>query len=297
MAKETIARVPTRRIKLEVFNMHAHRGSNPVNYSDLLNDFSKLPAALRFERIADRIIVVQSFIRQENGSFFFRAYSGSPGSKFLLLEPEQFLESVASLQGGRFIAAKTLGVIEPDRREAIIQYVHGGVTAMQVSALIEKVLRAEYPDRWKDLTFEFAYIPGASFRDELARFERIQSASVKLTRPNPDWTDYSDKLLGLGDDSGARDISVSATAPRNGTLAREHGVIRIISGLMAQAKSILKSASVTGVFGDDDELISINLKTHAEAKFVRLPADASIVNDADLTAELNRFLEERRGKE
>ncbi len=65
------------------------------------------------------------------------------------------------------IATRTVGLIDPISRRAIVQYVHTGVRAAQISTLFEKLAHTR-SETFKGVTLEFAPLPGPTFEKEIA---------------------------------------------------------------------------------------------------------------------------------
>jgi hypothetical protein len=243
--------------------------------------------------VGDRFIAVLP-IRLEGSFFSFAAYSGSTDSNFLVLDLESTVEEVHGLGPGKAVARKTLGVIDLDRREAAIQFVQHGPRAAQIATLFEQVARAQAPDLFAEISLELAPVLGGEFIAELQKFMRIQSAHLKLTRPNYDWEEYGNALGALGQDSGARNLEVVATANRNGTLRKNEGVVGLIQDLIGRSRSIIKSVSIIGAREADGDLIALNLDRHIESIKVDVPvAENGQPGQSELTQAMTNFLGER----
>jgi len=211
-------KVPAKKVKLELFSLHGHVGNQPADYVRLFRALAAANPKSRTDMSRERVDAIPVF-REENGKFFF---TGSAEATFLVLDLEASTEEERGLERGKVVVRKTLGVIDSARREAVIQFVHHGLRAHHIAQLLEKFARALYPD-FSELSLEFTPVPGASFLQELEEFNRIQSASVRIARPNYDWEEYGQTLETLGQDSGARNLEVAAVANRNSTLSKQSG--------------------------------------------------------------------------
>jgi hypothetical protein len=261
-------------VKLELFSVHGHEGDRPVDYLELFRAVARMGPRTRTETVADRVAAIPSF-REEEGKFFFTAYTGSAEATFLVLDLEASTEEERSLETGKVVVRRTLGVIDPARREAVVQFVHHGLRSHQIAQLLERFARQADPAQFRDLALEFAPVPGASFLEELRGFSRIQSAMLRLARPNYDWEDYGQTLETLGQESGARNLEVAAVANRNGSLSKQNGLVGLMKDLVQRGRSIIKGASVTGSRGDHVALVTLNLTNHIEAINAEVPTGAT----------------------
>jgi len=262
-------KVPAKKVKLELFSLHGHVGNQPADYVRLFRALAAANPKSRTDMSRERVDAIPVF-REENGKFFFTAYTGSAEATFLVLDLEASTEEERGLERGKVVVRKTLGVIDSARREAVIQFVHHGLRAHHIAQLLEKFARALYPD-FSELSLEFTPVPGASFLQELEEFNRIQSASVRIARPNYDWEEYGQTLETLGQDSGARNLEVAAVANRNSTLSKQSGLIGLMKDLLQKGRSSIKGAWVMGQKGNREGLISLNLNKHIEAVTVEVP--------------------------
>jgi hypothetical protein len=182
--------IPTKAVRLEAFDIQGHNGNAPLDYAAFFAFIAEQDSKSRRESVGDRFIAVPHFSRNDEGLYSFISYAGTTETSFLVLDLEEETEEVRHIERGKIIATRTVGVIDPSTRRAIVQCVHTGVRAPQIAALFQKLANSR-SDGFKDATLEFAPLPGRTFRQELAAMERIQSASVTLTRPNFDWNDFS----------------------------------------------------------------------------------------------------------
>jgi hypothetical protein len=263
-------RVPTQVVRLEAFDVHGHHGKSAFDYTKFFRFIANIDPILRRETVAGRVIAVP-IMNEEDGMFTFVAYEGQPGAPFLMFDLESDSEEVGSVPRGKLLASRTIGIINPTSRRAVVQFVFAGVRAPQISTLFEKLAQANGSD-FVGSSLEFAIRPGETFRQELAALELIKSAELRLTKPNYEWTDYPDALSNLAGDSGSQSIEVSVSAPRNEGLSKSKGIVRVIRGLVSgENRSILKSASVKGIKQGEAVVTEVNLKRHNQAKTVAVP--------------------------
>jgi hypothetical protein len=267
-------KIPTKKVKVELYSIHGHIADQPVDYVKLISFVSSLDANARTEIFGERFTRIH-LAPDEGERFFFAAYTGSSDATFLVLDLEASTEEERGLETGKVIVRKTLGLIDPERREAVVQLVHNGIRASQIAPFIERIARRASPQLYDRLSLELAPIAGASFLEELEEFEKIQAARMRLSRPNYDWEEYGETLEALGQDSGAKNLEVAAVANRNGTLNKDSGIIGLLKDLIRRSRSIIKSASVRGLLADQSGLITLNLDRHIEARTVEVPVSST----------------------
>lgn len=288
--------VQTKAIRLEAFDIHGHNGDQPFDYKTFFDFIASLQSVRRREQVADKIIAVPNFY-QTNSIYQFAAYVGSSDSSFLVLDLENGSEEVRQLESGKLLATRTVGIIDPARRIAIVQYVHFGVRAQQIATLFEKLAHLESP-QFAGATLEFAARPGEEFRRQLLELERIQSVSLTLTKPNNDWLDYAKGLTELANDSDAHNIAVSASASRSQSLSKTGGVVSLLRELASGTRrSILKAASVHGSKAGQDDLITLHLNKLTQAKTSKVESVAGAADQIAIANAAKDFLGSMNGEQ
>ena len=267
-------RIPTKKVKLELFSIHGHINNQPVDYVELFRFLSSLTPEQCTESVGERFARIL-FSEAGDGSYYFAAYSGSSEATFLVLDVAASTEEERGLERGKVVVRKTLGLIDPGRREVVVQLVHNGVRAAQVAQLIERFAQRATPGRYEDLSVEFTPIPGESFLQELEQFQRIQATRIRLARPNYDWEEYGETLQALGQDSNAKNLEVAASANRNGSLSKDDGLVGLLKDLVQRGRSIIKGASVRGIMEGQAGPITLDLNRHIESRTVDVPVSAT----------------------
>ena len=286
---------PTKAVRLETFDIHGHNGNQPLDYVAFFRLIASLNGEKRRDSVADKLIAVPR-IRMRDGSYELSAYIGSPEAVFLVLNLAEGSEEVRQLEQGQLLATRTVGLIDPVRRLAVIQYVHSGVRAEQIATLFEKVARANSP-AFANASLEFAPRAGDEFRKQLQKLERVQSVTLTLTRPNADWTDYADGLTGVASDSNAHNVTLSASASRSQSLSKAKGAVRFLSDLISgKRRSILKSAAVYGQRADDDAAVAIKLNKLIEARTARVVLEGGMPDPAAVANAANDYIKDMDGE-
>jgi hypothetical protein len=274
-----------------VFSIHAHLGESPVNYTDLFAAFAAVPPAERQETIGGRLLAIPKF-EAHSGKYVFVAYSGHTDQSLLLFDAQTQQEDVQLLTDGQVVAKKTHGVIDPSRRETIVEYSRFGAKADQIAELVEKVVRRQAEYARLELLFNMT--PAAAFVAAIDSFQRIQSARLKLARPNFDWTDFSTGLTTLADESGAGTIQLDAAARRTQSLSKDYGIVKVIKALVGGPLSIFRGAWITGERSDGSGLTTLNLNRFIESKRVSFETSQDgLIHDEDAADQLVQYAEER----
>jgi hypothetical protein len=262
-----------------VFSIHAHLGESPVNYTDLFAAFAAVPPAERQETIGGRLLAIPKF-EAHSGKYVFVAYSGHTDQSLLLFDAQTQQEDVQLLTDGQVVAKKTHGVIDPSRRETIVEYSRFGAKADQIAELVEKVVRRQAEYARLELLFNMT--PAAAFVAAIDSFQRIQSARLKLARPT------------LADESGAGTIQLDAAARRTQSLSKDYGIVKVIKALVGGPLSIFRGAWITGERSDGSGLTTLNLNRFIESKRVSFETSQDgLIHDEDAADQLVQYAEER----
>lgn len=280
--------------KLEVFRIHGHFGNNAKRRFDYAALFRSLSAIARENRIAQvdgktiaipRLTVEGNFVR-------FTAYEGEEGNP-LLFNFLEATERIEHLERGEMLATKTHGVIDLDRKEAIVEYNQKGAKASGIADTLEHVAKQRVANM-KNAEIDFTPMIDGEFLQAIDRFKRIRLATIKLARPNQDWTDHAEHIERMGAESEARYIEVTMSAEPKQSLAERHGILGYIRQIAARLVPNIKTASVTGVREGEEAETTISLAHHVvhQRVQVRMTEDGH-VDDADIERRINGFLRSR----
>jgi len=279
--------------KLEVFTIHAHFGakaSDAVNYQRLFRSISETTLAVRVVNIAGKSIAFPEFRLDEN-IIVLTAYEGEEGNP-LFYDFVNAKERIEELPKGEKLATKTHCVINLATREAIVEYNQRGAKAADIAMAIQEIGRSK--TTWKDLEVEFTPVFDQSFLQAVNSFSRIRVASVKMVRPNPDWTDNVTLLTGLAKDSKAHLIEVTVNAERAQSLNQSKGLIGFIKSLIGAKQSSLKAAAVTGTRAGETAETTVSSNNYiAHQRAVVSKTKDGLVNDHDINDTLVKFSEAR----
>lgn len=284
--------------KLEVFSIHARTARGPVNYENLFKTFAALKDSQRNIQDEEKLVAVPT-VEEQGQYIFLTAYEGKLGQNPIIFDAANAEERIEKLRSGEMVATKTHAVADVARREIIIEYNHAGAKATNLADVIENALRhgSRRDDVWKGLAIEFNPVVDEEFVKAIERFQRIRSASLRVSRPNPGWTDFHNKLNEMAEESDAKDAEATLTANRGKSLARSAGIVKYIKQFASGAHSILKSAKIIGNRKDEVGETTVSLGNHVSHQKARVKMDNDgHVDDADIKEKLKRFSEERRKK-
>ncbi|MBN9658392.1 MAG: hypothetical protein J0H49_09445 [Acidobacteria bacterium] len=284
---------PTKKVKLEAFAIHGHLGNVPVDYEALFSAIADMDPVERKDQVGDRVTVLPVF-RREDDRYYFAAHVGTADASFLLLDLRAGTEEERALEPGKIVTRKTLGLVDPRKRVAVVQFVQQGARAGQIAMLLEKLARRINPVEYAELSLEFTPVPAEEFLEALAEFDTIKSASMRFARPNYDWEDYGATFQTLGQESGASALEVQASARRNGSLNKDGGIIGLLRDVVRKGRSMLKTATVTGNTASAAGLVTLRLDKHIETKQAEVPSTSSgQPAEAEVHKLAKQFLEER----
>jgi hypothetical protein len=279
--------------KLEVFTIHAHFGSNTnqaVNYSRLFQQIAETRRAQRIVTVLGKSLALPEF-RLDDNLVLLTAYEGEEGNP-LFFNFLNATERIEQLPRGEKLATKTHCAIDITRREAIVEYNHRGAKADDIAEAIQEI--GKTLTGWADLEVELTPVIDQTFLQAINSFERIRSASVRIVRPNQDWTDHANELTRLATESRGQAIDVTVSARKAQSLSKTGGVIAFIRQMARASFASLKSAKVVGTRENEDAETAVSMsdhKTHQKVNVERTPDGH--VNDNEINNRLVNFLESR----
>jgi len=277
--------------KLEVYSLHASTDGGQVAYSSLFRVLASTPPENRAQVRGDGLVALPT-LTLSRGSAWLIADEGAVGVNPLIFNSLQARERIQRLRSGEIVAHKTHALIDLNSRQGIIEYNHRGAKATDLAAVIEETARQD--TRFQSLTVELNPVADEEFVRAIDRFKRIRVASLRVARPNPDWTDYYNHLTALANESDARTVEVTLNGERGDSLPLNKRVVGIIKDLVAAATPILKGASLSGMRRGEAAETTISLANHIEHQrvSVRLTDDGH-VRDDDIRARMQDYLDSR----
>jgi hypothetical protein len=281
--------------KLQVHALHATSSEGAVDYPALFAQLARTSARMR-QTASTEAAIALPILSLRSGVVTFVAYKGPIGQYPLIFNRNSSTERLEPLASGEIVATRTHGVIDVERREAIIEYNHSGAKAPDIASVLqslaERVTRAEW--------FQFELNPKAdqTFLEDLARFRSVKVASIKMARPNPNWTDYESHLTSIAADSDARVIEVTVSAGRQGAINTIGGLVDFIRQAAGARLPPLKGAQVSGYREGEDAATTISLSNHIEHQRVEVKlTPEGHVETSDIQRKLLAYLRSRQEQE
>jgi hypothetical protein len=258
--------------KLEQFKIHAHVGRKPADYNQLFRGLTRLTPQQRELVSEDRLTAIPR-LNVKQGIARLVALEGPVGLNPLVYSLEDQSERIQSLRRGEVVVSRTHAVIDMTTHDAVVEFNLRGAKARDIEAILQRAGRTIKGFERLDL----ALVPVVSedFVGALDDFERIQSATVRLRRPNFDWSDVADGLTEAAARSEAQAANVEFTAGRGGSLDQTDGVIGFLRRVArGRGPSAIEGASVVGRRGEDSGDTRVTLRgytRHRRASLRRAP--------------------------
>lgn len=279
--------------RLDVFALHARTQTTPVDYRALFNALAAIEDEDRKIDIAERTVAIP-ILNVRGNRVRMVAYEGERGRLPLFYNEESGRERIERLRPGEILATRTHGIIDLERREAIIEYNHRGAKAKDIAQTFQELGNARQivPE---ELTIELNQMVTEDFQRELDRFERIRVARVKVSRPNFDWDRTYGNLMAGARESNAQNVEISMTADRGDSLEPRRGIIGFLKRLaQPEILSIFKTAQITGTRENEAEETTVTLAHYVEHQRVTVRLEHGQADHADVVAKLEEYLNARR---
>lgn len=281
----------TRR-KLEVFSLHAHITNHVTpDYAEVFDFIASIEGENRIAEVGRSVMAVSD--QSWDGRLYeFSVVEGDLDVVPLVFDTETAAERLIELSADEVVVTKTYGLIDTNRREAIVMYNHRGAKAKDISVLLQTFMRRR--EDWGYSELSLVPVADQAFVDALDEFERIRLASATFARPNIDWTETSERLLEGAEESSAQKVAVELTAHRAGGLNANRGFVAALKRLLRQERATVVDAQVRGTREAEEAETAIYLRHHVTHQRVnlRLDEDGQIESE-DVQGKIRSFLEGR----
>jgi hypothetical protein len=286
--------------KLEVFTINAHvtNKANPprrvaADYAEVFRRISALPKQFRIAAVGRKNIAIPR-CNMDGNVIRLTAYEGEE-EKPIVFNFRNASERIERLATGEQIATRTHAVIDVSARLAIIEFNQRGAKATDIAAALEHFGRTlgEMPT----LQLHFAQKVEGKFVQDMDRFVRIRTATVKIARPNPGWGDDSDHFSKMAEQSNADNLELTATAGRMESLDRSGGIVAFIRKVTSAGLSSLKGARVTGIRAGESAETAVSTDKHIEHQRVPVrTTEDGHVSEEDIDRRLENFRRSKTGQ-
>lgn len=281
----------TRR-KIELFSLHGHVRRRTLDYAAALEALARRRPEERVRELPDQVIVIPT-IEIDGDLVFLVVYEGDPRQSTLVFNQITAQERIQRLQRGEFAATKTHVLIDTATREAYVEYTHRGAKATDIGPAVADIA-SRLLQKYRGTQLTFAPVVDATFLEAIDQLDRIRLASMRVVRPNQDWSDHYERMLALGSDSDARTVLVEATAPRGESLRKRAGLLEVIRQTVGGSLSSILNARVVGQQKGSGQEQAISLRKYVEHRWarVRLREDGQVAQD-DIEARMRRYRRDR----
>lgn len=250
--------MPTRKINL--YAMHGRAESALLDYPHFFEWLQTVEGSPSRLNVWDDLVFVLEGVRREENFFVLDFISGDPAEVPVLFDEATSAIIANTAVKEAWPASRTRVVADAGKRLIALEVRRSGVSKKN----LEKYFQVLARDRGyaQDLSLSLTPVASDSFVEELAKFERIREASIVVIEPNPGWLDSPDVLSDLASSSNGRKASATVTAPRNGSLARDSGIVAIIAAQAQVRLTSVDKASVSGVKVGEDAEVTITSDGH-----------------------------------
>ncbi|KAB7786363.1 hypothetical protein [Methylorubrum populi] len=275
--------------KLELFSVHAHNNNEEIDYKKIVSTFKALPRSLRITKIGNMVFGFPVVTEME-GIYFMQVLEGDPEATTLIFDRATGRASETELADSELISQATHLVIHPEKRLAAIEYVRRGAKAVQIGPAIASVLKSNTSD-FRLLDLEFPPKIAKGFSEQIATFERIRVASLRITRPNASWTDHYTDLSDLMETSGGEKAEIDVRAGRGASLEKNKGIVQVIKEISEDEHPYIEEAAITGTRANESAETVVRSSTHILHTRVSVEANNSgEVYDNSIRSKLVSFI-------
>ena len=247
--------------KLEQFTLHAHITRKPPKYVAVFRALAKLPPQERQlvtnERLTaiPRLAIAGEIVR-------IVALEGPVGLNPLVYNLEDQSERLQTLRSGEVVVSRTHAIIDLKTRNAVVEFNMRGAKAREIAAAVLQQAARRHT-QFSNLELSLLPVVGEDFAAALDEFERIRTATLRLRRPNFDWSDVADDLTEAAKRSQAQAANVEFTAGRGDSLDPKGGVVALLRRIAGgRGPSVVEGATVVGHRSADAGETQISLRGH-----------------------------------
>lgn len=258
--------MPLMQRTLHAFQIHAHvNGSALSDYKLLFERIKSMPARQRRMIIEERVITL-SAIKIAKDFVIVTAQDGDKNVKPLLYDTATNHERVGTTAANEVVSVRTHAVIDLRTRYVAIEYNRKGAKAAQILAILTQL--ALTFEEYRRITIEMPPIVGEGFFEELEKYTRVRLATVEMVRPNFDWDDCVDPVMGVAKDSGAQKVNITFTAEAQESLSKRAGILSSIKRIVRSGRAIFSNILVRGNKQGIRGEVPLKLNNHADQRKV-----------------------------
>ncbi len=253
---------------LHAYQLHAHVQNAPLDdYRVFFEKIKKVRPSKRSHQIEDRHIFLAE-ISIHKDFILLAAEDGDAHTKPRLYNPQTNQERIGDKGDDELLSTRTHAAFDLRTRFVTVEFNQRGAKATQILGILREI--GSRLQGYAGLSLEMPPVANEEFLRELHKFNRIRVATVQMVEPNVDWEDCADKLSGMAKESEAKKIEVTFTASRDGSIAKEYGLLGSIQNLIRRGKHIFNNVVVRGSRTDSKQEAMLKLHNHTEQKKVEV---------------------------
>jgi len=280
-----------RSLRFLLYSIHGHVATGRPDYEALFRSLTSIKGYYREE--GKRLVAVGSaMLVKHQTRLLLTVYTGDKEKAILFFNVKEKSEYNWMTAPNQFMARKTHVLIDPAQRQLLIETGRGSLPAEELAKIIEEEARKKADYKTLDLSFTPVASPG--FAAKINQMERIQSATVSISRPNYDWNHRYEALAKLADDSRGGAIDATVRARRGDSLSKDDGLIPSIKHWLSDKLSAVSSAKIKGSLRDGGSgLITLKLSDYIETMnaAVEVNPESHQPIETEVTEKLNEFLD------
>lgn len=279
--------MPSRRtITINLYTINARSGDELLPYADLFSAVAARESSETIETISGDLSFaidlrevepdVKDGEATEQRVFLGHVVAGSPGEVPLYFDYTTGETVEGTTPEGKWLAqlSRITISVSSDSRYLALESTRNGVTPARLERYFTRLAESTLVNG--RVEFDINPVQSPSLREEIESFERIREATAIVTRPNYDWTDMSNKLSGLADESSGHEAEATVRAARGDSLSKNNGLVGVIlETLTSTSSSALKKFRITGRKPNSGRETTVTSERYQERTYVRTLSTAS----------------------
>jgi hypothetical protein len=272
--------MPIRRRKIEVHNLIISGLPHGIEYDSFLQQLRQKVTNLgecewKYRGKSHALISANDL----NGYLWMRFYTYTQGHRPDVIDTlnhnisgSPYKKSQAGLEYTNILGSKI-----NDKYYLLIEKVQSGIWPSAIESylqwLVDEYYQPEKPlenDKGNSpITISLEPDPSEEFIQLMNSLDRVIKATVRISRPNPGWSDLETELGKESQASDAHKSEITMTSRRNKTLSKKDGIIKAIQDLYKEGQ--LNYARIEGWHGNTPEKFSTEKLNNN--KFIKLEID------------------------
>lgn len=274
-------------IPVYLYSLNARTRSGVIQYAHLFERVASEGVSRTVREVSRELNYALDISRnhdevgQSQVVFTGTVVAGSAESVPLFFDYTTGKTEVGETPAGKWLAQQSRVYISVSQSHRYVALEGGrnGVTAVRLGHYFG--LLAESLLGLQSAEVDIIPVQSESLRDEIESFERIRQATAIVSRPNFDWSDFSDKLSDLAEESVGHEAEATVTAARGEGLSKRRGIVHTILGGIGTGSAAIRDFRVTGRKPNADRDTTISSKKHQKRSFARPPRPGASTEEVD----------------